>query len=576
MKSTTFSFWDWQSLGNKPNTGYYLERQSGVDVRLVSTPSHARSMLAEFAATKANDYHYGNSPFGRRVISESGEWLPEPPSIYVERRKRPNKDFKKRCKAGEIVVAPYYTGFGVISLEQNELVKSSTSVLTSTVDWAPVNVAGYNNFYGSAANLFTVEQKSGRALSPSGNNTSDLYFMTRQGFNCPRAGSNLLLVQYRGTVQDIDNLQAYSTTLDSTMEFIVENSKSYEIDSIMIQETLAKANSGDLDALTSIAEMPELIQSVIDSLKLMAKITSDARKKDFQVHQNSVARAKNSMRQLYNNYLKRKLKDIPPYGVWVKRKANRGLSLAAYHTWVNNRKASTLSYESYLKKKDSYYKAMIRKEYLDASAGVWLNYRYNIDTTRMMLEDIGEVLFNYGTEFFRYREKKIEENFIDWSAQFPDSQVTFEGTCNRTHRCFIKRQYAVADAYRKLGRALMTDIFVTGFEKIPLWSIVSDWFFTITPFLKALEFNPKYIQEKSLYSVKVEIHGFVKLSKTIQGETLNTSIRVDLDTYDRKLLNPKGHLGIYWNPSLSWRRQIDAIAFLWSKQRRIYKNYYMT
>lgn len=576
MKTTTVTFYDWASLGNAANTGYYLESVSGVDVRKVRTPSQARRLICDHAYQVRDNYHYSNSPFGYRVIQEVGDQFIEAPAIYVERKKVLTPDFKKRCADGEIIMNPYYTGFGVVSVDSLEDASSAAVSLSTTLNWAPLDQSEFNNFYGVSASGFNVSAITAKAFSPTGNTVKDFYFMTGQGYDCPRAGTNLLLKQYRRIIYGVDGFKNHFKMSPTELkDSVVARCKDFQIDSMLVTETAAKANSGDIDALTSIAEMPELIQSIIDGFRLLQKITADARKKDFMVHQNSKASALARLKKKYGDYVARKTRRMPSYKKWSSRPANRGKSIKDYHIWVKDTKENFMSWLSYLSKNDKKYKAMIRAEYATASAGVWLNYRYNISTTVMMLEDVGDVLLNLGTEYFRYREKVIHENFIDFQALFPDTTVSFEGTCNQTHRTLIKRQYAVATAVQQLGRALMADVLVTMYEKIPLWSIIADWFFTITPFLKAINWNPKDIQEKCSYSVKSEVHGNVHLTKSIQGKQITSVVRLDFDTYRRVKLTPSAHLGIRWNPDLSWKRQVDAIAFLWSKQKGIYKNYYM-
>lgn len=576
MKTTRYTFYDWSSLANASNSGYYIEDVKGVSVRKVRTPSAARAMICEHALLRADEIHYVNSPFGRRVIYESGTQSLDPPSIYAHRESVLTPDFQKRCAAGEIIMNPYYTGFGVVSVESLDDVSYAPTVKTSTINWAPESLSRFTSFYGDSAGDFNVAFLNARALSPTGNSVKDVYFSTPSGFDCPRAGKNLLLVQYQKLVVGLDGFNQYFGRLSDLRDSVVSRCDDFQIDNVLVQDTAAKANSGDIDALTSIAELPELIQSIIDGFKLLSKITTDARKKDFQVHQNSIRSAQARMKKKYGDFIARKERRIPSYKQWSSRPANRGKSVKEYHVWVKDTKESFLSWLAYLSKNDKKYKAMIRAEYATASAGVWLNYRYNIETTVMMLEDVGDTLLNLGTEYFRYRDKLVEEDFIDFSELFPDATVHFEGTCTRTHRVLIKRQYAVATAVQKLGRALMADVLVTAYEKIPLWSIIADWFFTITPFLKAINWNPKHIQEKCSYSIKSEVHGNLHLTKSIAGKQITSVVRIDFDIYRRTHLTPSAHLGIYWNPDLSWKRQIDAVAFLWSKQKGIYKNYYMS
>ena len=58
-------------------------------------------------------------------------------------------------------------------------------------------------------------------------------------------------------------------------------------DHTLVTSALAGANEGKIDILTTLAEMPETIGSVISGLRLVAKLSKDAKNKEFSLTKNS-------------------------------------------------------------------------------------------------------------------------------------------------------------------------------------------------------------------------------------------------------------------------------------------------
>lgn len=249
----------------------------------------------------------------------------------------------------------------------------------------------------------------------------------------------------------------------------------------MVQEALVKANSGDIDALTSIMELPETFQSIIDGFELIKKILLDWKKKDFQLHKRADDLARTKAWNAYRKHIADRKRRFPSYERWAKKRkrSNQTHSVLEYNREREYFSDKAITYEQYWASKEFKFRKSAQHELADAFASIELNARYNIQTNIMMLEDIGEVILNYGDEFVRYREKFINEEAYDFKKWFPMDTVRFSGTNTSTERVLIKRQYDIGSTLRKLGKALMADILVTGFELIRLWSIIADWFFLL-------------------------------------------------------------------------------------------------
>lgn len=189
-----------------------------------------------------------------------------------------------------------------------------------------------------------------------------------------------------------------------------------------------------------------------------------------------------------------------------------------------------------------------------------------------MIQDFADAFFNYGEEYFRYRKRIIKEHQQTvFNDMFGVGNWKFSGVYTETHRAFIKRSYDVSTDLKKISRALSADIVMTGVELIKLWSIVFDWFFTISSCLRALNWNPKHTQQGSCYSVKTECSGTLKVTNS-DGQSAEMQIKYD--GYNRNVIYPNASIGIYWDPDFSFIRQLDALAFFWSTNRGTLKSYY--
>ena len=167
-----------------------------------------------------------------------------------------------------------------------------------------------------------------------------------------------------------------------------------------VQEELSEHNSRLIDAATAMAEMPETVKSIVQGCKEVLRLYKDAKRKELRI--------KNLVR------------------------GPKGSSVTANKQWVKD-----------------------RKDQLDAIADVWLNFRYNITPTKILIEDMIKYHFAMRTEYLRSRKRVDREldNFINapgWTCSQPITQV---------HRVMIKARLK-ADA-TKADAYLSTNLFVT-------------------------------------------------------------------------------------------------------------------
>lgn len=571
MHELKLRYFDWHRFRNEHNMSWTV-RPSGVAFN-DSNDLCGRRITDVGIAMKENVHYNPLNPFGQRVISEKGVPPVEDAARVVGRESATNADFYKRCAQGEIIVAPYKTFFGTAIGEVVYHTTSDVPVYDGTGSrFNTDQIWNTLNFWNGFEPFPFQHRVHNHEL---GGNVSTIFYnidgtwssMTAHGIN---------LVEREKTVRSFGSFSEITgVDVQALLNLIKEKSFDYEIKGDLIQDVAVKANSGDLDALTSIAELPDTIQSILDGFKLIKKIFVDWKKKLFKLHSQADNLSKVLAKRKYNDYIAKKRKGFPKYKIWKRRKlqAREDASIERWHREREYYVDNLLTFEQYWSRKEAYFRRRAKHELADAIAGVHLNARYNVATNIYMLQDIGETILNWATEYKRYRAKEVEGNFIDFE-ELIEGQCVFVGDNQRTHRAFIKRQYDVSNSLEKLGRSLMGDVLVTGYEMVKLWSIIFDWFFTIGDCLRAINWNPRHKQQASCYSVKTEIHGVLSMTKTINGESVTCECRIDYDGYHRNLITPGAWLGIYWRPKFDLIRQLDALAFFWASNRQTLKTYY--
>lgn len=262
----------------------------------------------------------------------------------------------------------------------------------------------------------------------------------------------------------------------------------------LITETLADADAGTLDILTSVAELPETVRSIYDGLKVIVGMYKDARKKHLR---------------LYNK--------------------------AKKHKYQNTAHAA---------------KAM--HELNQAAADVWLNFRYNIMPNVMLIEDALEYLAKDLSQFERWRGTNTE----DFLHRYKPSGFDADDQSRVVHRCFIKRLIDLSNSPSKTSQLLLTNIFVTAWELVPL-SFVIDWVLNIGNVLTSLSPAGDYKAQAASYSHKINHQ------VTYVHNDTNARVNVVGESYLLDIINPRDAVSVVWAPDIGWKRQLDALALSW-------------
>lgn len=368
-------------------------------------------------------YIQGKEPLPGRVITD-----PEPI--------RPNnKDFKKRSAAGEIVLSGFKNWQAVINYTNGgEISRSIPNAL--------------REYYGGDQWFPALGDRA----------QNGFLFFGENGF------------KFRiDTVWDFVEYKAERTPyelgwIDPTILELNDFISSRVVKASMVTETLADHNGRTVDMLTSMAEMPETVQMIMDAIKECLRLYIAVKRKTFRL-QNKVAEWKNA------------------------------------------------------KTSDKTRRQILRNihEANEAIASTWLTYRYGIMPNVYLIEDALEALNAPKTLFLRDRSRNVEKvAFLDrpnWGS--PEVEVT--------DRVMVKSRLQNDN---KINSQLSASLTVTAWELIPL-SFVIDWFINIGDVLAATwptahaeqgttyswksSFTTQYKHEPSGALVTIQYNGYKRI-----------------------------------------------------------------
>lgn len=258
----------------------------------------------------------------------------------------------------------------------------------------------------------------------------------------------------------------------------------FEVDSGVVTECLAKANSGTYDVLTEVAELPETLRYLFGLIRSAIGIVKNFKQK---------------MAELKKRW--------------------------ARENWPERRVA-------------------------DATASLWLQWRYAIGPILYSIEDIKKTLEQMGRVFAKFKARQV----IDVSM--PDQgDYKFSGSATADHRCLIKRSYSPENLIESLIDVLGLNPIATAWELTTL-SFVVDWFVNIGDLITAISGHDSSDDANCTYSVKT----------TVRGSYVNSNdhkITLNVTSYKRIVIDPYAHLGLSLNFDLTFKQKLDAIALLW-------------
>lgn len=290
----------------------------------------------------------------------------------------------------------------------------------------------------------------------------------------------------------------------------------------LVQEVLATANTGALDLLTAVAELPETVESIANALRAVARITGEFKRREFALfdkHKRKKERLQRRLKNLRNNTEK-----------------NRKLLRRQERLVLNDLKS-------------------LADELVTETASLWMWYRYEVMPNAYLIEDGIEYFRDVIRSYEKYR-KKVGEHGIQSFDQILDGWES-NSLLSKEYRAWIKRAYALGSNFAdQVYKHMGTSVLVTAFELVKR-SFVIDWFLTVGDFLRAIVFQPTYEQQAASYSQRTT--GF---SSSTHLATKATVV-INVDGYERKIIDPCDYTGIYLDIGYDLVRQLDSFAMLW-------------
>lgn len=497
----------------------------------------------------------GMMPLGREYLSQSGSLPSVVPGVEDATIggtvKSVNKDFKKRCNDGEIIMSPYvryrgFCGYHPGDRSKNKRVADFELPIAPTMLGPGVTLD--SAWYWNRWHDTKLQERGSISCYAWNGYPSRLMFET---ISTPR----YIVTETKGHPRD-PNVNA-TNLLHRTHQAVLSHQN---LNHVVIQEVAGKANAGDVDVLTGLAELPKTLESVWDGFRLIVKIFKDAKKKEAKLFASIPSRERRLAVEAHKKMVAKKLSRIPSFKEYQRWHKGRRISQREYDDFVYHRKAVIEDLETFISRSRGKYRARAAREVAEAVTAVHLNVQYNIKPAIYTIEDSIKAIQSFDKEFRRYGTGLTPEVIqLQDLLPSPVAGAVFSGTATMKKRCLIKRSYGVGDAFDKLKRVAMVDVLVTGYELIKLWSIIFDWFFTIGPMLRAIPWNQVYREQKSCYSYKTEING--KWTWT-DNDGVNHQVLIEYEGFRREIINPHMSIGIYWNPEVDGTRAFSALSFL--------------
>lgn len=297
-------------------------------------------------------------------------------------------------------------------------------------------------------------------------------------------------------------------------------------DAGLVTKVVAEADKGAIDLLTAAAEMPETLRSVINGFKMVAQLVKDAKKREF-----SLSKAFERRKKILTD---RHARDMERLSILQGEARNRAQRRQI--EWQTKQKQKTFN------------RALFEtgKEFLDAVASVWLNFRYNIMPNVYLAEDALKLFESWHAKFRTTRGVDLEDLTLS-TESWTDLELTAKEIC------IIKR---MLDPKLKNSSLIHANMVTTAWE-LASRSFVVDWFINIGDILTSI-FSPNLaLQQGAVYGRKIEFGGSVRNSET------NAECRYTCNTFRRRVIEPDLLIGLDLQFDLNVFQQLDALALLW-------------
>lgn len=450
---------------------------------------------------------------GAYNVSVKGVPTPQLPNKILSSQlvKNNNAPYAKRVRNNEIIVSDFQR-FGAILTYINGY-----------------DIVPKGDPYGANLNLRCLQQDSSFA-----ENGKPVWNCVSNDSGKTSVAGTVTLLYQRQTRTDTATPYSKGWSDDVILRFLNEISVDRDVISSQVMGTLSDANVASVDILTAMAEMPETIVSALKGCKVMLRLFRDAKNKEL-------------------SFLNKEKRIRTEHEAKVKRLDFD--SRDAYLAARNDRTRRRIIREKERAKKQL--KLDLKRSLKDvttAIAGVWMNYRYNINPNVSLVVDVLESLKKTELLFERWRDLEsvtIQPPIIDgW---------TCSGALHAKSRVMIKRGFQMISDDFALLRNFSSNAALTLWEVIPL-SFVVDWFVNVGDLLSATLGNNQYdYTQAATISVKVE-----RQTLTYTHNESRAQVKVEISGYRRNVINPDDYCRLQFFPELNWKRYADSAALGWN------------
>ena len=314
---------------------------------------------------------------------------------------------------------------------------------------------------------------------------------------------------------------------------------SFEVDSGTVTATLGQANKGTVDALTALAEMPELVRSCINGFQLIGKMIRDVNRKEFAISE--------AFKKRKDNEAAKHREDLFLLEQW-----RAGIRQTAHRE--NVRKIDTVYRKKRRRLEKSYKKAVknTEVEFVDALTDVWMNFRYNIYPSVKTAEETIKALESLRVQFLRFA--KFNYSTINLSDLGIDVDVDIRESCT------IRRSVDSSVGLFGGNSSMFSANIAVTFHELIKKSWVVDWFINIGDFLSAFTVPTTYSQQGCSYAFKSNI----SINYT---NSAGSNVRIRGYVYKRLIINPFTYACLTLQWDMNWMRYTDATALAWQAIR---------
>lgn len=452
------------------------------------------------------------------VSGNAPEPLPE--DRFINYVRVANAYFKRRRNAGEIVMAPYQV--------DNVAVKQ----MYGKIDNVGPSVDAYIRLDGDPWDrmYFDSEWMSGNYGSMSA--------------RCSRSLINSTFVS--------PSALGFSESAASMAQLLRESNVE---EGGLICGTIADAKDGELDMLTTLAELPETIRSVLLIISKLKEMYVAVKKREVQLtklNANSLkalrikfAKQRETVEQSIRRLELTPVSGLRPYEASLHRKELRKLELL----------------RSRLKTQETKQVKALLMELADKCASLWMAWRYEIQPLLYTADDALEAVSRLYADYISTRGKSIL--YPDVLPVLPEGwTVMGSSEVSVEHKCYVKSRYKIEnDLANNQFKVLGSNLARTAWEIISK-SFVVDWFINIGDILVATFSMDNSIEQKMSYSWKT-VGGNVYIHEETGARVFSS-----YSCYRRTIIvNPFDYTFLTFENGLNFKREMDALAMFWGGLR---------